>query len=82
MSEDWKTPGEGGSGTEESVIEESVKEERKAEKKNENASEQGESAPEEPGAEQRESRVRKKERALPIQSERRTSRRTERKMSF
>lgn len=54
MSEDWKTPGEGGSGTEESVIEESVKEEREAEKKNENASEQGESAPEEPGAEQRE----------------------------
>lgn len=49
MSEDWKTPGEGGSGTEESV-----KEERKEEKKNENASEQGESAPEEPGAEQRE----------------------------
>ena len=49
MSEDWKTPGEGGSGTEESVIEE-----REAEKKNENASEQGESAPEEPGAEQRE----------------------------
>ncbi len=54
MSEDWKTPGEGGSGTEENVIEESVKEERKEEKKNENASEQGESAPEEPGAEQRE----------------------------
>lgn len=54
MSEDWKTPGEGGSGTEENVIEESVKEEREAEKKNENASEQGESAPEEPGAEQRE----------------------------
>lgn len=54
MSEDWKTPEEGGSGTEESVIEESVKEERKAEKKNENASEQGESAPEEPEAEQRE----------------------------
>lgn len=54
MSEDWKTPGEGGSGTEESVIKESVKEEREAEKKNENASEQGESAPEEPGAEQRE----------------------------
>lgn len=54
MSEDWKTPGEGGSGTEESVIEESVKEERKAEKKNENASEQSESAPEEPEAEQRE----------------------------
>lgn len=54
MSEDWKTPEEGGSGTEESVIEESVKEERKAEKKNENASEQSESAPEEPGAEQRE----------------------------
>ena len=49
MSEDWKTPEEGGSGTEESVIEE-----RKAEKKNENASEQGESAPEEPEAEQRE----------------------------
>lgn len=49
MSEDWKTPGEGGSGTEESVIEE-----REAEKKNENASEQGESAPEEPGAEKRE----------------------------
>lgn len=49
MSEDWKTPEEGGSGTEESV-----KEERKAEKKNENASEQSESAPEEPGAEQRE----------------------------
>ena len=54
MSEDWKTPEEGGSGTEENVIEESVKEERKAEKKNENASEQSESAPEEPGAEQRE----------------------------
>lgn len=54
MSEDWKTPGEGGSETEENVIEESVKEERKEEKKNENASEQGESAPEEPGAEQRE----------------------------
>lgn len=54
MSEDWKTPEEGGSGTEESVKEESVKEERKAEKKNENASEQSESAPEEPGAEQRE----------------------------
>ena len=54
MSEDWKTPGEGGSGTEENVIEESVKEESEAEKKNENASEQGESAPEEPGAEQRE----------------------------
>ena len=54
MSEDWKTPGEGGGGTEENVIEESVKEERKEEKKNENASEQGESAPEEPGAEQRE----------------------------
>ena len=54
MSEDWKTPEEGGSGTEENVIEESVKEERKAEKKNENASEQSESAPEEPEAEQRE----------------------------
>lgn len=54
MSEDWKTPEEGGNGTEENVIEERVKEERKAEKKNENASEQGESAPEEPGAEQRE----------------------------
>ncbi len=54
MSADWKTPGEGGSGTEENVIEESVKEEREAEKKNENASEQGESAPEEPGAEKRE----------------------------
>ena len=54
MSEDWKTPEEGGSGTEESVIEERVKEETEAEKKNENASEQGESAPEEPGAEQRE----------------------------
>lgn len=52
MSEDWKTPEEGGSGTEESVIEERVKEERKEEKKNENASEQCESAPE--GAEQRE----------------------------
>ena len=52
MSEDWKTPEEGGSRTEESVIEESVKGERKEEKKN--ASEQGESAPEEPGAEQRE----------------------------
>ena len=49
MSEDWKTPEEGGNGTEERV-----KEERKAEKKNENASEQSESAPEEPGAEQRE----------------------------
>ena len=54
MSEDWKTPEEGGNGTEENVIEERVKEERKAEKKNENASEQSESAPEEPGAEQRE----------------------------